>query len=498
MVEHATGRTGDAVSQPQRRPEQDRAGLPPGVEQSGHLRRLLGIGRTAVTQVHRISDEGPARVVDRNQRKMQDPPQRLNGAEIRMLAPGQVREVAGRQAQAVLLGVLVVEQRPAPTHQRLAEAAEATLPLGDLSRRRQQGVLAARLFRQLVEEVAFAQTEGRERDIPALQLAQHAAQHQRRHRQGVAAASGDVFDARERRLAGPADQPCQLDRGVAGDGILMNGAQRMLALFHVQVRQIAPGTAHGIEGAPLARLQPVDLGQGLVDEIARRLPVVAAALHEPQRAERQRGRVPDHAVGHLHQFQAAAAKVAHDAVRHRIAGDDAEGGELGLFLAAQYPDRQTAAFLDRFAEGVAVRGLAYRRGRDELDTADPHGAGKRGEAHQVRHRQCHAFRAQVAAALQAAPQAAEHLLVIDHGRGALQPVEDHEADGIGADIDYRDTLVPGAAPGRGCDCCRLAGVHRRVRTSSAPGGAPSSTRSERAPRSRDRRHNSVPQAGRGL
>src|SRR3546814_12002661 len=74
-------------------------------------------------------------MVDADQRIVQDAPQRLDGTEVRVLAPGQIGEMTGGEPQPPLLLVVVVEQRIAPGHQALAQAADARLAPGDLGRR---------------------------------------------------------------------------------------------------------------------------------------------------------------------------------------------------------------------------------------------------------------------------------------------------------------------------------------------------------------------------
>src|SRR3546814_53978 len=100
-------------------------------------------------------------MVDADQRIVQDAPQRLDGTEVRVLAPGQIGEMTGGEPQPPLLLVVVVEQRIAPGHQALAQAAEARLALGDLGRRREQRVLLSSEERRVGKErVSLGRSRG--------------------------------------------------------------------------------------------------------------------------------------------------------------------------------------------------------------------------------------------------------------------------------------------------------------------------------------------------
>src|SRR3546814_9903231 len=117
--------------------------------------------------------------------------------------------MTGGEPQPPLLLVVVVEQRIAPGHQALAQAAEARLALGDLGRRREQRVLLSHRLRQLIEQIALAQPLGRKGHLRALHPFQQAIEDQRADRQRLAPPPRYMLDAVERRLAEAADQPCE-------------------------------------------------------------------------------------------------------------------------------------------------------------------------------------------------------------------------------------------------------------------------------------------------
>src|SRR3546814_20022458 len=111
---------------------QDGARTPALAEQRCRFLGLPGTGRRAIAQKDSVGDKGAPRMVDADQRIVQDAPQRLDGTEVRVLAPGQIGDMTGGEPQPPLLLVVVVEQRIAPGHQPSAQAAEARLALGAL------------------------------------------------------------------------------------------------------------------------------------------------------------------------------------------------------------------------------------------------------------------------------------------------------------------------------------------------------------------------------
>src|SRR3546814_7674288 len=96
---------------------QDGARTPALAEQRCRFLGLPGTGRRAIAQKDGVGDKGAPRMVDADQRIVQDAPQRLDGTEVRVLAPGQIGEMTGGEPQPPLLLVVVVEQRIAPGHQ---------------------------------------------------------------------------------------------------------------------------------------------------------------------------------------------------------------------------------------------------------------------------------------------------------------------------------------------------------------------------------------------
>ncbi len=86
----------------------------------------------------------------------------------------------------------------------------------------------------------------------------------------------------------PADHPAELDGLVGFDRIVVHHAERIAGLLHMQPRQRPPGATDGIEGAPLAALQHLRIGERLGGDLLGFRPVPAAGAFERQAAERER------------------------------------------------------------------------------------------------------------------------------------------------------------------------------------------------------------------
>src|SRR3546814_15160166 len=78
---------------------QDGARTPALAEQRCRFLGLPGTGRRAIAQKDGVGDKGAPRMVDADQRIVQDAPQRLDGTEVRVLAPGQLGEMTGRSEE---------------------------------------------------------------------------------------------------------------------------------------------------------------------------------------------------------------------------------------------------------------------------------------------------------------------------------------------------------------------------------------------------------------
>ena len=89
-------------------------------------------------------------------------------------------------------------------------------------------------------------------------------------------------------------------------------------------------------------------------------------------------------------------------------------------------------------EFLAVGGVAHRRRRQQVERRHLHVVGERDEAVDVGERHLDALRVEPAGCVQAAGQAAQHLLVEYRQRRAAGAFVDDEADRVRADVDDAD------------------------------------------------------------
>ena len=137
----------------------------------------------------------------------------------------------------------------------------------------------------------------------------------------------------------------------------------------------------------------------------------------------------------MHKFQTGAAHVADHAGGVRLAGQDAQGGVAGFFNAGQNPQAKAGFQLHAGEEGRAVGGFAHGGGGDREDVAAVPSAEGGPEAPQGEQGGLDPIGRQSARRRQVAAEARKGLFVEDRPDGAaFQPV-DHQAHGIGADVD---------------------------------------------------------------
>src|SRR5512134_3654810 len=103
-------------------------------------------------------------MVDAADRKMDDAGEYLLGAVVRMLAPADIAQRAGGQAQPQPPGIVALEQRRDPIVQQLTGIAEAAVELGQFLAGGDQGIARLLLGRELVEDMSLAQAVSGEKD----------------------------------------------------------------------------------------------------------------------------------------------------------------------------------------------------------------------------------------------------------------------------------------------------------------------------------------------
>ena len=141
---------------------------------------------------------------------------------------------------------------------------------------------------------------------------------------------------------------------------------------HVGVRQRPPVAADGVECAPAHFGEPGQLGQSLVDYLARALALATRCGEEVERPQRQRRLLGDGAIEQMDQLETPAPQVAHDAVRLRAAAQHAERRHLRFFGAREYAHAKTAPPLDLGDELSPVLRVAHRSGGDGVEARHSH------------------------------------------------------------------------------------------------------------------------------
>src|SRR5690242_13264317 len=105
-----------------------------------------------------------------------------------------------------------------------------------------------------------------------------------------------------------------------------------------------------------------------VDQLASLFALAKRALPDTQRAKRKRDVGPELSMIEADEFEAAAAEIAHHAVRPGNAGDDAEGGELRFLGAGEDTHGRAAAPAHGGGEFGPVLGVAHGRRRQQIET----------------------------------------------------------------------------------------------------------------------------------
>ena len=102
----------------------------------------------------------------------------------------------------------------------------------------------------------------------------------------------------------------EFERVVGVDAVIVHDAQRIVGLRHMQPGEHPPCPADRVEVAAPALLQPIDLGELGIDDLARLLEAAARSIDQAQAAERQRDGVGEPPTPDVDQLQAAAAEIA--------------------------------------------------------------------------------------------------------------------------------------------------------------------------------------------
>jgi len=246
----------------------------------------------------------------------------------------------------------------------------------------------------------------------------------------------------------------------------MQHAQRMLRLRHVDAADGPPRPADHIQRAALDLRQPVHAFQRRIDPLAAA--PTAVLRPQPQRPQRQRGAGAKSAGADLHQLQAAAAQVTHQAVGLRAGRQHPQCRQPALLAAVDQLRPDPRGLGDLVKERIAVAGIPHGRGRDGQDVVDLHLPHQAREPIQRMQSPFLARRIQVAGDLEATPQTAQDLFVEYGQRRPYQACVDHQTHRVGTDVDDgRQPVIASPPGGRLCPLGRPGRLrHQRSVTSS--------------------------------
>ena len=373
----------------------------------------------------------------------------LLAAVIRMRPPADIRQQAARVAQAALVGGLVtVQGRDEPIRpgdQLLAVARRARAQDVEFRRRGQQRIDQPCVPVELLEQQALADARCRDRHLARAPDPDDLLQH-----------DGSVGEQRAPRLRDRVDVLQQRHVGLLDDlqeAELVGGLHRV-AVHHVdgvaagrlvEPRDRPPRAADRVEGPPAQGLElRGGLAHVLADDLGGLLDRAAGQVLQGETAEGHGHPLADDGPADVHEFEGAAAHVAHHAVRRVEARDHAERGQLRLPPSGEQLDLLTAGCLGGAEEVGTVLGVPRRRGGEHEDLPDAHRLAQHPESTQGGECAGHRLLVQPAGRQDIAAQAAEHFLVVERRRRPGQSVIRDEADRVGADIDDRHRMVRGA------------------------------------------------------
>ena len=152
-----------------------------------------------------------------------------------------------------------------------------------------------------------------------------------------------------------------------------------------------------------------------------------------------------------------AAEVADHALRARRAGQHAERRVARLLLAGEHPQLQPGLRVDPAGRTPRRRRRRAPRRWRRRRCARLGGVEQGAEPAQGGQGGLDALGGQPAGARQVAAQPGQHLLVVDRpDRPPVQPVE-HQAHGVGADVDHRDVGLVGLSGAREPTCSKARG-----------------------------------------
>ncbi|MGA2044901.1 MAG: hypothetical protein ABSG83_16200, partial [Roseiarcus sp.] len=332
-----------------------------------------------VAGVDRRGDEHPLGMIEADERKLQEPAEALLGAQIRVVAPGDVGERADGDAQARIGWPLPGEEIRGPADQRGREIGHARQRQADELRAFDQRVEIALRLAQLRIEQAFAQAERGEHHPLGREPLQHAIEHERGGRQGARAPLRHAGSRGQPGRRQPQQRFCEAARFRRSQRVAVDHLDRRPGRLHMRLGQRAPAAADRIEHRPAERRGQI-LPQDRIDPAPGFGPPVGEHRFDRQGAERHADpAIADMVVERLGDFEAAAAHVADRPDRAEEAGDHAERGQSRFLGAAEDADLETRFGGNGGGERRPVRRPPDRFGCRRIDPGHAHRIGDRAK-----------------------------------------------------------------------------------------------------------------------
>ncbi len=219
-------------------------------------------------------------------------------------------------------------------------------------------------------------------------------------------------------------------------------------LVHINTGQGTPNPSDCVKRASVQRAAELVFFKTFCHDAPGFAEIAIGDVHQPQGTDRQGLRNTCAAVLHRDHVETATAEIRNDPPRIGNAGDHAVGRDSGFVFAGKNSDVLAQRFFGVSDKFFSVFGVPRRSGRNRLECSDPVAGRDQAKALKCFERQFYSILIELAGAHHVAADRANCFFVVNCVCVAPWSVIDHEANGIGPNVDdgYRRALV-----GRGAD-----------------------------------------------